>query len=43
VTFESKALPEFWDHYHDLPDEIQRRADKQFALLIENPRHPFYN
>jgi hypothetical protein len=40
VTFESKALPEFWDHYHDLPDDIQRRADKQFALLIENPRHP---
>ena len=40
MTFESKALPEFWDHYHDLPDDIQRRADKQFAFLIENPRHP---
>jgi hypothetical protein len=39
VIFKSKSLPEFWIHYNDLPDEIQRRADKQFALLTDNPKH----
>lgn len=34
------ANPQFWDHYHRLPQDIQRRADKAFALLKENPRHP---
>ena len=37
---QSKALPVFWDLYYDLPDDIQRRADRQFGLLSENPRHP---
>lgn len=37
---ESKALPSFWDHYANLPRDVQRRADTQFALLMENPRHP---
>lgn len=40
MIFQSKALPEFWNHYHDLPDDIQHRADKQFALLTQNPSHP---
>jgi hypothetical protein len=40
VIFQFKALPKFWDLHRDLPDYIQRRADKQFALLSENPRHP---
>ena len=40
MTLVSKTLPEFWDCYRGLPLEIQRRADKQFALLRENPAHP---
>ncbi len=34
------ANPDFWKCYHNLPTEIQKRADKAFALLKENPRHP---
>jgi mRNA-degrading endonuclease RelE of RelBE toxin-antitoxin system len=26
--------------YHDLPDELQRKADKALRLLQENPKHP---
>ena len=40
MIVESKALPSFWDRYAGLPEDIQRRADKQFAQLMENPRHP---
>jgi len=40
VTFESKTLLEFWEHYNDLPGDIRRRADKQFSLFTANPRHP---
>ena len=32
--------PEFWKCHHNLPKEIQALADKAFALLKENPRHP---
>ncbi len=32
--------PSFWDFYHQLPPEIQILADKNYALLKENPRHP---
>jgi hypothetical protein len=34
------ASPVFWKHYHTLPNEVQPLADKAFALLKENPRHP---
>ncbi|MBK1640909.1 hypothetical protein CKO12_03250 [Chromatium okenii] len=34
------ANPDFWNHYRQLPQDIQRRADKAYALLQENPRHP---
>jgi hypothetical protein len=34
------AGPEFWKCYHNLPKEVQQLADKAFALLKENPRHP---
>lgn len=34
------SSPEFWKCYHDLPPEVQERADQAFALLKENPRHP---
>ena len=40
MIFQSKTLPEFWDCYNKLSENIQRRADKQFALFVENPRHP---
>ena len=30
----------FWDHYNALPHDVQKQADKQFALLQVNPRHP---
>lgn len=34
------ASPEFWFHYRALPGEIQRLADKNFALLKQSPNHP---
>lgn len=34
------ASPEFWFHYRLLPEAIRDLADKNFALLKENPRHP---
>lgn len=34
------ASPEFWFHYRRLPAEVRDLADKNFALLRENPRHP---
>jgi hypothetical protein len=34
------ASPEFWRLYRGLPREIQIAADKSFALLKENARHP---
>ncbi len=27
------ALPRFWFHYRQLPQEVQELADKNFALL----------
>jgi len=39
VIFEHKTLPEFWESYNALPDAVQRRADKQFARLSEDPLH----
>ncbi len=40
MIFEHRALPDFWKCYSALSKETQRRADKQFALLTENPLHP---
>jgi hypothetical protein len=34
------TTPEFWALYQKLSREIQALADKQYALLLENPRHP---
>ncbi len=36
----SVPFPPFWELYAALPLEIQRLADKQFALFEENPQHP---
>ncbi len=34
------ASPAFWECYKQLPDAIRALADKNFALLRENPSHP---
>jgi hypothetical protein len=34
------ATTDFWNLYHSLPSEVRLRADKQFALLKQNPQHP---
>ncbi|MGH7964144.1 MAG: hypothetical protein ACRERD_20370 [Candidatus Binatia bacterium] len=34
------AAPEFWLHYRQLPEEIRSLADKNYALLKTDPRHP---
>ena len=34
------ASPSFWTSYRALPVRIRAIADKNFALLKENPHHP---
>lgn len=34
------ASPEFWFHYRKLLPGTQQLADKNFALIKENPNHP---
>jgi hypothetical protein len=34
------ALPRFWQHYRQLPEEVQQLADKNFAVLQADPQHP---
>jgi hypothetical protein len=34
------TLPCFWQHYHQLPRNIQQLADKNYALLKNDPFHP---
>jgi hypothetical protein len=35
-----QATNDFWRAYHALSDDARARAEKQFALLKANPRHP---
>jgi len=35
-----RASADFWNDYRALPADIRARADKQFALLKNNPHHP---
>jgi hypothetical protein len=35
-----RASAKFWHRYAQLPEEIQRLADENFALLKADPRHP---
>lgn len=37
---EHRATEGFWRAYQALPLAIRNRADKQFALLKNNPQHP---
>jgi mRNA-degrading endonuclease RelE of RelBE toxin-antitoxin system len=34
------TLPRFWQHYRQLPKEVQETADKSYELLKADPRHP---
>jgi hypothetical protein len=34
------ANPSFWTCYYQLPEAIQKLADRNFELLKENARHP---
>jgi len=34
------ASPAFWEAYGKLPENVRALADKNYALLKENPRHP---
>jgi hypothetical protein len=34
------ASPAFWEAYDRLPDAVRRVADRNFALLKQNNRHP---
>ena len=36
----SIPFPSFWRLYADLPAEVRKLADKQFALFQDNPHHP---
>ena len=40
VDFKKGHFEEFWALYEKLPKDIQGLADKNFALLKENPEHP---
>lgn len=35
-----RATPRFWDCYRRLPVEVQDLADRCYATLCDNPRHP---
>jgi hypothetical protein len=39
VNFESRTFARFWHRYDALPVQIQRQADKQYALFKQNPFH----
>src|SRR6202034_4029069 len=40
VSPQSRTLARFWQCYDKLPAEIERQADKQYALFRDNPLHP---
>ena len=34
------ANPAFWAAYEKLPEQVRELADRNYALLKENPQHP---
>ena len=40
ATLTHFASPDFWWLYRRLPADVREVADKQFALLRSDPRHP---
>ena len=41
MSYRHLASPRFWTLYEALPTEVRVLADKNFALLKSDPRHPF--
>ena len=39
-TLNHHTTSDFWAMYYQLPQKIQDLADKNYALLKENPRYP---
>jgi hypothetical protein len=35
-----RATPRFWACYRNLPETVQRLADRGYELLRNDPRHP---
>ncbi|HSH38088.1 MAG TPA: hypothetical protein VK993_04815 [Chthoniobacterales bacterium] len=35
----SKATPQFWQHYANLPAEVQRLSDKVYSMWLRDPSH----
>ena len=35
-----RASPRFWHRYHQLPEDVRRKADRDYQLLRQDPRHP---
>jgi len=40
LNFTSHASPQFWSLYDQLPQEVQKRAVKQYELFARHPLHP---
>lgn len=40
MIFEHRTTASFWAFYNQHSESLRDRADKQFALLSENPNHP---
>ena len=40
MSYRHLASPGFWELYEALPAEVRALADKNFALLKSDPRHP---
>lgn len=38
-----RTTPKFWELYRKLPKHIRRLADRNFALLKSDPKHPSLN
>ena len=36
----SLATSDFWRRYHELPEAVQRLADRGYAVWSRDPRHP---
>jgi hypothetical protein len=36
----SRATPQFWQLYRDLPREIRMAAKNAFEIFLSNPAHP---
>ncbi len=35
-----QATPRFWSCYRQLPEDVQRLADRCYELLRQDPQHP---